>query len=122
MVDIIASELFQLRSFAEKEKRFLHILEAPQVLKEDKANLIKSLFTTRISPPLVSFILLLIEKNRVEFLSDIARDFEDLLEDYRNVIKARVTTAVPVDDDFKVQFAHASDNCFVRLIVETDRE
>jgi F-type H+-transporting ATPase subunit delta len=101
MVDMVASELFQLRSFAEKDKRFLKFLEAPQILKEDKEKLIVSLFTTRLSPPLVSFILLLIEKNRIEFLSDIARDFEGLLEGYRDIVKARVTTAVSIDDDFK---------------------
>jgi F-type H+-transporting ATPase subunit delta len=103
MVDIMASELFQLRSFSEKDKSFLRVLKAPQILKEDKANLIKSLFASRLSPPLVSFIQLLIEKNRIEFLSDIARDFEERLEDYRNIIKAQVTTAIPVTDDFKEQ-------------------
>jgi F-type H+-transporting ATPase subunit delta len=103
MVDIVASELLQLRSFAENDKRFLQFLEAPQVLKEDKDHLIRSLFTSRLSQPLVSFILLLIEKNRVEFLSDIARDFEEILENFRNIVKARVTTAVAIDDDFKEQ-------------------
>ncbi len=101
MVETMASELFQLRSFSDKDASFLHFLKAPQVLKEDKAKLITSLFASRISPPLVSFIQLLIEKNRIEFLSDIARDFEELLQDYRDIIKAQVTTAVPVTDEFK---------------------
>jgi F-type H+-transporting ATPase subunit delta len=101
IVDIMASELFQLRTFSEKDKSFLRVLEAPQILKEDKAKLVRSLFTSRLSQPLVSFILLLIEKNRVEFLVDIARDFEELLEDYRDIVKAQVTTAIPVGDEFK---------------------
>jgi len=101
IVDMMASELFQLRSFAEKDGHFLQFLEAPQILREDKAKLIKTLFATRLSQPMVSFILLLIEKNRIEFLAEIAREFEELLENYRDIIKARVTTAVPVDDKFK---------------------
>ncbi|OGC91275.1 MAG: ATP synthase F1 subunit delta [candidate division Zixibacteria bacterium RBG_16_53_22] len=101
LVDIIASELFQLRSFIEKDKRLVGFLEAPQVLTEHKVELIKTLFTTRISQPLLSFLLLLIEKGRIEYLSEIAVEFEKLVEGHRGIIRARVTTAVPVTDDFK---------------------
>jgi len=101
LVDILASELFQLRSFIEKDRRLVNFLEAPQVLTEHKVELIKTLFTTRISQPLLSFLLLLIEKGRIEYLSDIAVEFEKLIEGYRGIIKARITTAVPVDDDYK---------------------
>jgi F-type H+-transporting ATPase subunit delta len=101
MVDMVASELFQLKSFSEKDRRFLIFLEAPQVMTDDKVNLIKSLFTTRISQPLVFFLLLLIEKNRIEYLGDIADEFEKILEIYKGIIKARVITAVPVSDEYK---------------------
>jgi F-type H+-transporting ATPase subunit delta len=101
IIDIVASELFQLKSFIEKDGRFLKFLEAPQVLTEHKIDLIKALFTTRLSPPLVSFLLLLIEKNRIEFLGNIAGEFEKLLEDYKGLIRARITTAIPVSEAYK---------------------
>lgn len=100
-VDIVASELFQLKSFSDKDKRFLSFLEAPQVLTEHKIALLKQLFTTRVSPPLMSFLLLLIEKGRIEYLGEIAREFEELLEVYKGIIRARVTTAVQMDDGYK---------------------
>jgi len=101
MVDIMASELFQLKSFSEKDRKFTSFLEAPQVLTEHKLDLIKRLFTTRLSQPLVSFLLLLVEKSRIDFLSEIADEYEELLEYHKGIIKARITTAVAVDDDFK---------------------
>jgi F-type H+-transporting ATPase subunit delta len=100
-IDIIASELFQLRSFVEKDKRFIAFLEAPQILTDHKIALMKSLFTARLSPPLLWFLFLLIEKHRIEFLAEIAREFEKFVEDHKGLIKARVTTAVNIDDDFK---------------------
>lgn len=100
-VDIIASELFQLRSFSDKDDRFVNFLQAPQVLTEHKVAMVKSLFTTRLSPSLLSFLLLLIEKERVMLLSLIAQEFEKLLEDYKGLIKAKVTTAVHIDPDYK---------------------
>jgi F-type H+-transporting ATPase subunit delta len=101
IIDIVASELFQLRSFSEKDKRFINFLEAPQITREHKLALLKSLFTTRLSQPLVSFLLLLVEKNRIEFLGEIAGEYEKLLEGYKGIIKARVTTAISVDEDYK---------------------
>jgi F-type H+-transporting ATPase subunit delta len=102
-IDIIASELSQLRSFVEKDKRFIAFLEAPQILVDHKIALIKSLFTARLSPPLLWFLFLLIEKHRIEFLGEIAREFEKFVEDFRGLIKAHVTTAIPIDNDFKMR-------------------
>jgi len=100
-VDIIGSELFQLKSFSDKDKRFVNFLQAPQVLTEHKVALVKSLFTTRLSPSLVYFLLLLIEKERVNLLSRIAQEFETFLESYKGIIRANVVTAVHVDQNYK---------------------
>ncbi len=100
-VDIIGSELFQLKSFSDKDSRFINFLRAPQVLTDHKIAMVKALFTTRLSPSLVSFLMLLIEKDRITYLNEIARVFEKLLEDHKGVIKARVTTAVHIDQDYK---------------------
>lgn len=100
-VDIIGSELFQLKSFADKDSRFISFLKAPQVLTEHKVAMVRTLFTTRLSPSLLSFLLLLIEKERIGFLSEIAREFEKFLEEYKGIIKARVITAIHVDQRFK---------------------
>jgi F-type H+-transporting ATPase subunit delta len=100
-VDIISSEIFQLKSFSDKDRRFIGFLAAPQVLTEHKIDMVKTLFTTRLSPSLLSFLLLLIEKGRVDYLAEIAREFEKLVEDHKGLIKARVTTAVHIDEDYK---------------------
>lgn len=100
-IDIIASEIYQLKSFCDKDKRFVSFLSAPQVLTEHKIAMVKTLFTTRLSPSLLSFLLILIEKSRVDHLSEIALEFEKLLEKHKGLIKAKVFTAIHLDDDYK---------------------
>lgn len=100
-LEIIATDVSQLKNFTAKDKRFLNFLEAPQVPDEQKLNLIKELFTTRLAPSLLLFIHLLLDKHRASLLPVIADEFEKLLEDYQGVIKARVVTAVDVDSDYK---------------------
>ncbi len=100
-IDIVSSEIFQLKSFSDKDKRFIGFLAAPQVPTEQKIAMLKTLFTTRLSPSLLSFLLLLIEKGRVGYLGEIGREFEKLVEDYKGLIKARVTTAIHIEEDYK---------------------
>ena len=109
-IDIIGSELFQLKSFSDKDKRLIDFLKAPQVLTEHKIAMVKTLFTTRLSPALLSFVLLLIEKARINLLAEISREFEKLLEEHKGLIKARVTTAVDLDNDFKMRLAGKLEN------------
>jgi len=101
ILDIVAAELYQMKAFIDRDRKFIDFLEAPQVTTENKVELLKTLFATRLSPSLFSFLMLLVEKSRIEFLGEIADEFEKLLEDHRGLIKARVTTAVPIDDAFK---------------------
>jgi F-type H+-transporting ATPase subunit delta len=101
LMDTLAADLFQLKTFCREEKKFLAFLQAPQVMSADKVQLIKTLFASRLSQSLVSFLLLLIEKHRIEFLNEIAVEFEKRLENYRGLIKASVTTAIPIDDTYK---------------------
>jgi len=124
-VDIIGSELFQLKSFSDKDRRFIGFLQAPQVLTEHKVGLVKSLFTTRLSPSLVSFLLLLIEKNRVNLLSGIAREFENLLDDHKGLIRARVTTAIHIEQNFKDRLVKSLERITgkkIELIHKIDRK
>jgi F-type H+-transporting ATPase subunit delta len=100
-LEIIATDIHQLNSFSVKDKNFLNFLEAPQVPTEQKKALLKTLFLTRLSPRLLLFVDLLLDKHRTALLPDIADQFGKLMEDYRGQIKARVITAVHLPDDAK---------------------
>jgi F-type H+-transporting ATPase subunit delta len=114
-VDIVSSEIYQLKSFSDKDKRFVGFLSAPQVLTEHKVAMVKTLFTTRLSPSLLFFLLLLIEKGRIDHLGEIARELEKLVEDHKGLIKARVTTAIHLETGYK-------DRLRERLKAVTGRE
>jgi F-type H+-transporting ATPase subunit delta len=71
-------------------------LEGPQVAKDEKKELIHSLFDGRVEPILVHFFLLLVDKNRIEYLVDIGEVYAALVEKERGYARAVVTTAVPL--------------------------
>jgi F-type H+-transporting ATPase subunit delta len=101
ILDIVATDIHQIRSFAMKDKKFLSFLEAPQVPVDQKLKLLRDIFTTRLAPHLLLFLELLLEKHRTNLLPDIATEFEKLMEDHQGLIKARILTAVHLDEDIK---------------------
>jgi len=102
-LDIVATDLHQINSFSNKDRQFLKYLKAPQVPMEQKIRLLRDLFTTRLSPRLLLFLELLLEKHRTEILPDIADEFEKLMEDHLGLIKARLITATHLDNEVKAQ-------------------
>lgn len=102
-LDIIAADIHQLRSLAIKNKSFIKFLGAPQVPTEQKVDVLRGLFTTRLAPRLLLFLELLLEKHRIGLLSDIVYQFEKLVEDYKGLIRARVVTSIYLTDEEKVR-------------------
>jgi F-type H+-transporting ATPase subunit delta len=66
----------------------------------------------------------LIEKRRIEFLREIADEYEKFLEDYKGLIKARVITAVVLDEGFKNRLKDKLENLSgkkIEIIHKIDR-
>ncbi|MFH1843021.1 MAG: ATP synthase F1 subunit delta [bacterium] len=76
-------------------------LGGPQVADDEKDALIISLFRDRVEEILVQFFLLLIRRNRIEYLVDIGKVFARLVEQEQGLQRAVVTTAVPLPDDLE---------------------
>jgi len=81
-----------------QDGRIRHFLEAPQVTTEQKLSVIEAGFRGQVHGLVVEFLKLLLLKKRLFHLRDIVEQFEGLVEDFQGVVRARVTTAVPLRD------------------------
>ncbi len=79
--------------------QLITFMDSPQVATQEKKDLLKSVFGERIEPVLLHFFYLLIDKNRIENLQDIGEEFAAQVEDEMGVVRARVVTAVALDDE-----------------------
>ncbi|MCD6161135.1 MAG: ATP synthase F1 subunit delta [candidate division Zixibacteria bacterium] len=100
-LDIVASDIQQIRSLTAKDKNFLNFLEAPQITTEHKIKVLRETFTTRLAQRLLLFLELLLKKHRTNLLPVIADEFEKLMEEHLGLIKAKVFTATYLSDDLK---------------------
>ncbi len=60
-----------------------------------------------VDPTLAKFLTLLVEQHRIQHLRQIGQCYQELLDEEMGVVRAVVTTAVPIPDDLKDKVAGA---------------
>jgi F-type H+-transporting ATPase subunit delta len=78
---------------------FEAFLANPLVKPEAKKGVIRTLAGDGVNPLLVNFLLVLVDRRRIMFLSSIANKYLDLLRKLRNAVLADVTSASELNED-----------------------
>lgn len=65
---------------------------------EAKRAVLREIFGANVTPEALSVVTLLVERDLVALLGDVARLYAEVAEAERGIVPAEVTTAVPLDD------------------------
>lgn len=90
-----------LASVIGESREFQRMLDSPVVNAKKKAAILKEIFGKHIQGLSLDFILLLTRNEREEYLLEIARYFEVLYRQHKNIITVKLTTAGPVDNEIR---------------------
>ena len=88
----------------------------PKVHFEDKARLLAERLSD-IDPLVLNLVYLLLTKDRLDMLADIADEYQRLLDSRRGIEQAEVTTAVPLDDEAKLKLSQSLGDIVGKKIV-----
>jgi F-type H+-transporting ATPase subunit delta len=91
------SDLKKIASLSE-DVAYIKLLESPKLWFSDKTRLISERFSD-INPLAVNLVNLLVARERLGMVGEIAEDYERLLYSHRGIEPADVVTAVPLDED-----------------------
>lgn len=105
----------QLKTLVKKDKSLVNFLSAPQVTDENKKKLIRDVFTSRLERLFVEFLIVLVDKNRINFLVEIIDEFDRLVEAERGIGRATVITALKLNDTERA-------NLITKLAAKTNLE
>jgi F-type H+-transporting ATPase subunit delta len=93
------SDLKKIASLSE-DVAYIKLLESPKLRFSDKTRLISERFSD-INPLALNLVNLLVARERLGMVDEIAEDYERLLYSHRGIEPADVVTAVPLDEDEK---------------------
>ena len=97
LVDQAHEQLADLGKCFESDRSLLNFLEAPHILDEDKLAIVRDVFTPRMDRLFVEFLIVLVDKHRIDFLPEIIDEFIRYVEADKGIGRATVITAVPLD-------------------------
>jgi F-type H+-transporting ATPase subunit delta len=98
----------------------LTLLASPKLAFQDKAKLLDEKLIG-ISPMARNLAYLLAEKNKISWISDIARAYQHLVDNYNGISHATVKTAVPLEAREKARLeASLKSLTGKNIIIETE--
>ena len=106
-IEKVEIEVECLEKIFNKNKNLKSFLESPQISSEDKESLIKKVFENKCQKVLVQFMLLLLRKNRMEYLCSSFHYFYQFVRSVKGITQARVTSAVGLNKNLKDQLVQS---------------
>lgn len=89
-------DLQQLTNLAQNPE-FVSVIDNPKFSIEDKSALLKSQLKD-IGQMALNLTYLLTHRNKFNLITAISTGYQELLDEYRGIEKAEITTAVPLDE------------------------
>lgn len=118
-IDIVYKDFSVISDYLKASGELLKVMKSPVVKSWRKKQLLQELFGSLISQLSLTFILLLADKNRENFLPDILASYEKMYLSEMNIIKAVITTARELDDTLKAKIISELTTRLEKTIIPT---
>ncbi|NLK94347.1 MAG: F0F1 ATP synthase subunit delta [Clostridiales bacterium] len=118
-VEEYLKDLRSVCDLIDANKDFYEVIKHPQISTKKKKETFINIFKGNIDQDLLSFLVILIEKNRILFLREKLNQMEQIYLEKNNTLKATVKTAVPLLDEEKEQLKLKLENQYNKKIILT---
>jgi len=125
-LDSVDADLRELTKLVEENEEVRNVLIHPHISANDKKSVMEKLLGEEFGKTTRNFLFLLIDKRRENILPDIQREFTRLADEARQVVEAKVVSAVdlsaPQLDGLKKVIGNMMTGKDVRVISEVRPE
>ena len=97
-VEEYLQDLREICDLIDNNKEFHDVIKHPQINTRKKKQTFINIFKGQIDEELLSFLLILIEKDRILFLREKLNEMEKIDLERKNTLKGTIKTAVPLLD------------------------
>lgn len=97
----LSKDLATVSEILETSQDLRLTLENPTVSEEVKSQIVEEVFKNEVHPQVVSFLKVLIDKNRFSEFSQIKADYEIKLDDVTKIQAVEITSAVELSEEYR---------------------
>lgn len=98
LTDRFAQDCSSIRSLLDSSPELADLLENPIVKSDVKKGVLRQILGESIHPTMLNFVMLLIDRGRIAFLSLMCRRYQTLFRELNQIVLAEVTSAVPLSE------------------------
>lgn len=97
----LSKDLATVSEILETSQDLRLTLENPTVSEEVKSQIVEEVFKNEVHPQVVSFLKVLIDKNRFSEFPQIKADYEIKLDDVNKIQAVEITSAVELSEEYR---------------------
>ncbi len=119
----VYADMQMIQSICKASKDLQLLLESPVVKTDKKQDILKAIFTGKVTALTLSFLMLLTAKKREGLLKDIATSFIDQYYANKNILRTVITSVSGVSESVKTKvkaLVKASYNSEIEITEEHD--
>ena len=114
-------DLQEVVTFLQKQPNFEKLLLSPRIRKEEKGKLLKKIFSDKLDPDLLSFLLVLLEKGRLKNLPEIVEQYHEIVKRNLGIQEVRFISAVPLESEAKKQLQEKLEKYYQKNVEILDK-
>ena len=95
IIDLVAQELSNLQQALAENRQLERLLSHPEIAVERKMTVLRNLFGDMISTPVIAFLRIIIQRQRLHLLALIEKEYRELTNRHRRIFPVQVTSAIP---------------------------
>lgn len=103
--DQFGQELIEIRTILTSHPDLERLLYHPQVQGADKKEMMKRIFDGQVSPLILNFMLLLIDKGRIDLLKSMVEHYQQLVREAKGILEVQVETAYELTSEDRAKLA-----------------
>lgn len=96
--------------------KWRHFFLSNQVSKPEKGRILQKGLTDKVDPLLLSFLLILVEKGRFNYLPEIIDAYRRMVKEEAGIVEATLITAIPADEKLRETLKKKLEKSFQKEI------
>jgi len=112
----VDEDVAAIQSIMESSRELASFFRSPVIPAGKKESIVKELFGKRVDPVTLSFLNLLIRKEREDVLFEILRAYSLMRDEQRGIVEVHARTAMPMPDEERVRLVRALEDLTEREV------
>ena len=116
-VEEYLEDLKQIVNVIKNNDEFYQVIKHPQISTLRKKELFTNIFKEVVDEDLLSFLLILIDKDRILYLEEKLNEMEKIHLERNNTLLAYVITVIPLEEEQKNKLIHKLENIYDKKVI-----